>query len=187
MTWPARTCIAVDLTAAAGALGARAAQVAADDRPPRARIEAELDRVARNEHFPAEVGELATVAAALTRAWCGLALGDPGALDLLGGLAREHPEYPELASAAQALAAAPLPGLDEAGGQPATGQASPAHPAPGEQVLQTYLPGSWFAGLADPLDHEIIKRFVPDARARLRRRTGAVLPGVNFRRRRPGA
>ncbi len=173
--------IAVDLTAAAGALGAQAAQVAADDRPPGARIEAELGRASRNEQFPAEVGELATVAAALTRAWCGLALGDPGALDLLGGLAREHPEYPELASAAQALAAAPLPGLDEAGGQPATGQASPAHPAPGEQVLQTYLPGSWFAGLADPLDHEIIKRFVPDARARLRRRTGAVLPGVNFR------
>ena len=52
---------------------------------------------------------------------------------------------------------------------------------PGEQVLQAYLPASWFAELEDPLEHEIIKRFVPDARARLRRRTGAVLPGVNFR------
>jgi tetratricopeptide (TPR) repeat protein len=172
---------AVDLTGAARDLEARAAEIAADTRAPGARIEAELDRVARNEHHQPEVGELAALATALTRAWCGLALGDPGAPALLGSLAREHPEYPELAAAAEALATAPLPGLEPAGGQAATGQEGPAQPVPAEQALQVYLPISWFAGLADPLDHEIIKRFVPDARARLRRRTGAVLPGVNFR------
>jgi tetratricopeptide (TPR) repeat protein len=170
--------IAVDLTAAAGALAARQAQAAADGRPPAARIEAELDRVAGNGRYPAEVGELAVVATALTRAWCGLALGDPGALVLLSGLAREHPEYPELAEAATALAAVPPPGPERPGGPAATG---PAHQVPGEQELEAYLPASWFAGLANPLDHEIVKRFVPDARARLRRRTGTVLPGVNFR------
>jgi hypothetical protein len=167
---------APDLADVARALDARAAEIAADESPVRARIEAEFGRVTSNEHYEPAVGELAAFAAALTRAWCGLALGDPGAHGLLDGLAREHPEYPELATAAQALAAAPLPGLEAAGGQ-----AAPAQPAPSEQALQVYVPLSWFAGLADPLDHEVIKRFVPDARARLRHRTGAVLPGVNFR------
>ena len=164
----------LDLTGVTRALGARAAEIAADTRTPQARIAAELDRAAGNEHYPPEVSELAALAAGLTRVWCGLALGDPDAAGLLGSLAAGHPEYPELASAAQALAAAPPPG-------PAGGQAAPAGPVPAEQVLQTYLPASWFTGLADPLDHPIIKRFIPDARARLRRRTGAVLPGVNFR------
>ena len=167
---------ALDLTGVTRALDARSAQVAADTRTPQARIAAELDRVARNEHHPPDVSELATLAAGLARAWCGLALGDPDALALLDSLAAGHPEYPELASAAQALAAAPLPGLE-----PGDGAAPPAGPVPTEQVLQAYLPASWFAGLADPLDHPIITRFIPDARARLRRRTGAVLPGVNFR------
>jgi len=171
----------LDLTGPCRALDARAAEIAADTRPPLARAEAELDRIARTGHGQPETSELAALATALARAWCGLALGDPGAPALLDGLAREHPEYPELASAAQALAAAPLPGLEPAGGQAGAGQEGPAQPVPSEQVLQAYLPVSWFAGLADPLDHEIIKRFVPDARARLRRRTGAVLPGVNFR------
>ena len=167
----------LDLTGVTRALDARSAEAEADTRTPQARVAAELDRVARNEHYPPEVSELAALAAGLTRAWCGLALGDPDALALLGSLAAGHPEYPELASAAQALSAAPLPGLAPS----ADGQAAPAGPVPGEQVLQAYLPASWFAELEDPLEHEIIKRFVPDARARLRRRTGAVLPGVNFR------
>jgi len=157
-------------------LDARSAEVAAEAGTPQARIAAELGRVAGNEHYPPEVSELAALAAGLTRAWCGLALGDPDAPALLASLAAEHPEYPELASAAQALAAAPLPGS-----APADGAAAAAAPVPGEQALQTYLPASWFTDLADPLDHPIIKRFIPDARARLRRRTGAVLPGVNFR------
>ncbi len=168
-----------DLAGVAAALDARAAEVAADDSPTQARIQAELDRVARNENYPPEVSQLAEFAAVLTRAWCGLALGDPEALALLDALAREHPEHPELAMAAQALAAAPLPGL-----APGTAPAEPAstgQPVPSEQVVQTYLPVSWFSDLADPMDHEIIRRFVPDARARLRRRTGAILPGVNFR------
>jgi hypothetical protein len=173
---------ALDLTGVTGALHARSAEIAADTRTPQARIAAELDRVARNEHHPPEVGELAALAAGLTRAWCGLALGDPEALALLDGLAAGHPEYPELAAAARALAAAPLPGLDAAGDAvPPEGPRPAAGPAPGEQVRQTYLPASWFAGLTDPMDHPIIKRFIPDARARLRRRAGAVLPGVNFR------
>ncbi len=172
---------APSLTGVARELGARAAALAADTRPPRARVEAELDRVARNDQYQPEISELARLAAALIQAWCGLALGDPDGPALLGSLAREHPEYPELAAAAQALAAAPLPGPEQAGGQAGAGQAGPAQPVPAEQALQVYLPISWFDGLADPLDHEIIKRFVPDARARLRRRTGAVLPGVNFR------
>lgn len=167
---------APDLTGVARALGDRSAQIAADTRTPQARIAAELDRVAGNEHYPAEVSELATLAAGLTRAWCGLALGDPGAPALLGSLAAGHPDCPELAAASQALAAAPLPGRG-----PASGPVAPAPPVPGDQVLQAFLPVSWFAGLADPMDHEIIKRFVPDARDRLRRRTGAILPGVNFR------
>jgi len=169
---------AMDLTGVARELDTRAAQIAADTSPPRAQVEAELDRVARTDQYPPEVRELATLAAALTQAWCCVALGDPGAPALLADLAREHPEYPELGSAAQELAAAPPPGQEPAGGQAATGQ---AQPAPDGQVLQAYLPLSWFAGLADPLDNEIIKRFIPDARARLRRRTGAVLPGVHFR------
>ena len=167
----------LDLTGVARALDARSAEAEADTRTPQARVAAELDRVARNKHYPPEVSELAALAAGLTRAWCGLALGDPDALALLGSLAAGHPEYPELASAARALSAAPLSGLAPS----ADGQAAPAGPVPGEQVLQAYLPASWFTELADPLEHEIIKRFVPDARARLRRRTGAVLPGVNFR------
>lgn len=164
---------APDLTGVARALDDRSAQIAADTRTPKARIAAELDRVAGNEHYPAEVSELATLAAGLTRAWCGLALGDPGAPALLGSLAAGHPDYPELAAASQALATAPRPGRGPAG--------APGPPVPGDQALQAFLPVSWFAGLADPMDHEIIKRFVPDARDRLRRRTGAILPGVNFR------
>ena len=171
--------IAVDPSAAAAALEARAAQVAADDRPLQARIQAELDRAARNEHYSPEVSQLAEFAAGLARAWCGLALGDPQALVLLGDLARKHGEYPELASAARALAAAPLPGLEPAAQE--TPHASTGAPVPSEPVVQAYLPVSWFAGLAHPMDHEIIQRFVPDARARLRRGTGAILPGVNFR------
>ena len=166
----------LDLTGVARVLDARSAEVAADARTPQARIAAELGFVAGNEHYPPEVSELAALAAGLIRAWCGLALGDPDAPALLASLAAEHPEYPELASAAQALAAAPLPGS-----APADGAAAAVAPVPGEQALQTYLPASWFTDLADPLDHPIIKRFIPDARARLRRRTGAVLPGVNFR------
>jgi hypothetical protein len=163
----------------AAALDTRAAQVTADDRPLQARIEAELDRAARNEHYSPEVSQLAEFAATLARAWCGLALGDQQALALLDDLARKHDEYPELGWAAEVLADAPLPGLEPAAQE--TAQASTGAPVPSEQVVQTYLPVSWFAGLADPMDHEIIKRFVPDARARLRRHTGAILPGVNFR------
>lgn len=172
---------ALDLAGAARALDARAAEIAADTRPPIARVEAELGRVAVRGQ--PEADELAALAAALTRAWCGLALGEPGAPALLDRLAREHPEYPELAAAGQATAVAPLPGTDPADAEPVSGHA-PGHqvpPAPAGQVVEAHLPGSWFAGLADPMDQEIITRFVPDARARLRRRIGAVLPGVNFR------
>ena len=166
---------AVDLTGVTRALDARSAQVAADTRTPQARIAAELDRVARNEHHPPEVASLprsrqgwpgrgaAWPSVTRTRWPCSTAWR-PGT--------RNTPSWPR----------PPRPWRPRrcpAG--PGDGAAPPAGPVPSEQVLQAYLPASWFAGLADPLDHPIITRFIPDARARLRRRTGAVLPGVNFR------
>ena len=150
---------------------ARAAQIRADaDAPPLDLIAAEFDRAAANPRYAPEVARQAAFAASLSRAWCGIALADPAGLAMLTELAGEHPEYPELSSAAQALAATSLPGT-----------AAEPEPAPEAPVLETHLPKSWFAGLADPLDHEIIKRYVPDARARLRRSNGETLPGVTFR------
>lgn len=169
---------APDLSGIVQATEARAAQIEAERQtPPSGLIAAELDRVADNRFYSPAVKRTAALAVSLIRAWCGLALGDPEALSLLAEVAARHPEYPELSSAAKDLAADPLPGMDP-------NQAGPSakpQPAPSEQVLQTYLPRSWFAGLDDPMNHELIRRFVPDARARLRRSTGATLPGVNFR------
>jgi hypothetical protein len=58
---------------------------------------------------------------------------------MLGDLAREHPEYPELAPAAQALAAAPLPGLAEAGGRPGSVPVLSSFPEPKDPDLVTVL------------------------------------------------
>ncbi len=134
----------LDLTGAARALDTRAAEIAADTRPPLARAGAELDRIARAGHDQPEVGELAALAAALTRAWCGLALGDPDAPALLDRLAREHPEYPELAAAAQALAAAPLPGPEPPATRPSPCSKDPhSQPRPSRSCrLTCRSPGS---------------------------------------------
>jgi tetratricopeptide (TPR) repeat protein len=198
-----RAGIGIDLTGITRAIDARAAQIeAGDDKPLQLLIQRELDRVAGNPHYPADVAAVASLAASLTRTWCGLALGDSSCLVVLAELAGRYPEYPELSSAAKTLAASPLPGLDQpagtpaAAGSPAAAAAAPATTAtapaavaaapaaaaaPDARILEANVPRTWFAGLAEPLDHEIIKRYVPDARARLQRSTGEMLPGVIFR------
>lgn len=167
-----------DLSGITEAIEARAAEIEAEHQtPPSALIAAELNRVAGNRFYPSRLSRMAALAVSLIRAWCALALGDPEAPALLAEAAAQDHDYPQLSSAVKDLAADPLPGADPSGAAPPV----KPQPAPAEQVLQTYLPPSWFAGLDDPLKHELITRLVPDARARLRRRTGATLPGVNFR------
>jgi hypothetical protein len=159
---------AIDLGSVMARISERAAQIESEDaEPPAVFIGAELDRVAVNPRYDPEVAALAALAAALAAAFCLIAAGDPAGLAALHELAGQHPEYPELSAAAASMTS-PTP---DAGGSAAT---QPAE-------VEIHLPPSWFAGLSEPLEHEIIKRFVPDVRARLRRRLGVTLPGVSFR------
>ena len=167
---------AIDLGEVTAAISERAAQVAADDaQPPLARVGPELDRVCVNRHYGSDVSRVAALAAALTWVFTLIAAGDPAGGTALGELAAQHPEYPELASAAATLTASLAPDLAGAG-EPEAGQ-----PAAPEPEVEVFVPPSWFAGLADANDHEIIKHFAPDTRARVRRRLGETLPSVSFK------
>ena len=168
---PGETSGAVDLSGITARISERAAEIEADDvRPLPALARSELDRAASHGRYDPEVSQLATLAAELTGAFVLIAGNDPDGLSAMHELVGRHPEYPELSSAATALAASPKP----AAGEPATAPAETAE-------IEVFLPPSWFAGLSDPMDHEIIKRFIPAARSRLRRSVGETLPGVNFK------
>jgi len=167
---------AVDLGAVTAAISARAAQIEADDKQsPQVFIGAELGSAAANRHYDPDVSRLAALVASLAGAFGNIAAGEWWGQAALRELAGQHPEYPELSSAAAALVPSHEPGTEE----PAAAPAAPAATQPSD--VEVFLPPSWFSGLADPMDHEVIKRFVPDARARLRRKLGETLPGVNFR------
>ncbi len=158
---------AIDLSRLTARIEERAAQIGSDDaEPPAAFIRAELDRVAVNRHYDPEVARLAALAAALAVAFCLISVGDPAGLAALRELAGQHPEYQELLAAADLMT----------GPKPDAGAPEPA-PSP----VEVHVPPSWFAGLPDSVDHEIITRFAPDARTRLQRQLGETLPGVNFR------
>jgi Tetratricopeptide repeat len=163
---------AVDLGDVTAAISARADQIAAyDAQPPLALVGAEFDRVSVNRHYDPDVSRAAALAAALARAFTLIAAGDPAGATALGELAAQHPEYPELASAVRVIGAAVTASPAESG---------PPAAAP-EAEVEIFVPPSWFAGLPEPNDHEIIKRFAPDVRARVRRSLGATLPSVSFK------
>ena len=164
--------ITVDLSEVMARIAEREAKIEADyTRPELTFVGPELDRVAVNRRYAPAVARQAALTADLTRAFTRIAGSDPDGLTDLRELAGQHSEYPELSTAAATLEVTPAPD----GGQP-----SPA-PAASQPEAEISLPPSWFAGLADPLDHDIIKRYIPDARARLQRTVGKTLPGVNFR------
>lgn len=166
---------AVDLGGVTRAIKARAAEMGAAAPAPQAMIAAELSRAADNPFYSSEVKQLATLVIALVRAWSAVALSDPEAISLLTEVAKEHPEYPELSAAVTSLAASAA-GPSQDGAVPPEPQ-----PIPDDYLLRTYLPVSWFEGLSDPMEQAVISRFLPDARDRLRRTAGIMLPGVNFR------
>jgi len=172
----------VDLSVVKDATLARAAQIEADRRrAPLAAIADQLAQAAANAHYTPELTELADLAVELSRAWCGVALGEPEGLAALAELARNHPKYPELSSAISLVSAMSTPGSDEADQAPGSPSAAATQVTQEAPILECYLPPSWFADLADPMQHEIIVRSVPDARARLRQNTGQILPGVTFK------